>query len=241
MKTRKSLLLLALLMILGICTAKAQGNQKIAYVDTDYILQNIPEYGDAQEEINQMSVNWQKELKMLRDKLEAMKRDYQTESVLLSDDMKRKKEEAITAKEQELTNLQMQYYGPEGELFSKRTELIQPIQEKIYNAINQVAQTKNFSFVFDKASGTTILYCNDKLDISDDVLDEIGNVMQTVRRQDRKRGGNTGKTGGNTGKAGGNTGTNTNVNTGKPTNNTNSNMGNATQSLGSGKNNDMKK
>ena len=190
MKTRKSFLLLAIFMTLGILTVKAQGNQKFAYVDTDYILQNIPEYGDAQEEINQMSVNWQKELKTLRDKVEQMKRDYQTESVLLSDDMKKKKEEAISAKEQELNNLQMQYYGPEGQLFTKRIELIQPIQEKIYNAINTVAQQKNFSFVFDKASGTTLLYCNDKLDISDDVLDEIGNVMQTVRRQDRKRGGN---------------------------------------------------
>ena len=186
-----SVLLLSLLMMLGISTAKAQGSQKMAYVDTEYILQNIPEYGDAQEEINQMSVRWEKDLKAVRTKLEQMKRDYQTESVLLSDDMKKKKEEAIAAKEQELATLQMQYYGPEGELFSKKAELIQPIQEKIYNAINQVAQQKNYSFVFDKAAGTSILYCNEKLDISDDVLDEIGNVMQTVRRQDRKRANNT--------------------------------------------------
>ena len=208
MKTTK-LVLLALLMVIGIAMAKAQGNQKFAYVDTDYILQNIPEYGDAQEEINQMSVNWQKELKTLRDKVDQMKRDYQTESVLLSDDMKNKKEAAIAAKEQELAALQMQYFGPEGELFTKRIELIQPIQEKVYNAINQVAQVKNYTFVFDKASGTSILYCNEKLDISDDVLDEIGNVMQTVRRQDRKRGGNTGSTSvsGNKGNSGGNKGT----------------------------------
>lgn len=191
MKTR-TLILTAFLMMLGITTVKAQGNQKIAYVDTDYILQNIPEYGDAQEEINQMSVQWEKELRNLRNTLDKMKRDYQTESVLLSDDMKRKKEDAIAAKEQELVTLQMQYFGPEGELFSKRNELIQPIQEKIYNAITQVAQIKNYTFVLDKASGTTVLYCNDKFDISDDVLDEIGNVMQTVRRQDRKRGSSAG-------------------------------------------------
>lgn len=207
MKTTK-LVLLALIMMMGITIVKAQGNQKFAYVDTDYILQNIPEYGDAQEEINQMSVGWQKELKALRDKLDQMKCDYQTESVLLSDDMKNKKEAAIAAKEQELAALQMQYFGPEGELFTKRIELIQPIQEKVYNAINQVAQVKNYSFVFDKAAGTTIIYCNEKLDISDDVLDEIGNVMQTVRRQDRKRGGNTGTTTstGNKGNSGGNKG-----------------------------------
>ena len=193
MKTKT--LLLAFLMILGVSTVKAQGNQKFAYVDTEYILQNIPEYGDAQEEINQMSVGWQKELKNLRDKLDQMKRDYQTEAILLSDDMKNKKEAAIAAKEQELAALQMQYFGPDGELFSKRIELIQPIQEKIYNAINQVAQVKNYAFVFDKSAGTTLLYCNEKFDISDDVLDEIGNVMQTVRRQDRKRSGSTGSTG----------------------------------------------
>lgn len=200
MKNR-TLLLLAFLMILGAYTAKAQGNQKIAYVDTEYILQNIPEYGDAQEEINQLSVKWQKELKALRDKLDQMQREYQTESVLLSDNMKKKKEDAIAAKEQELTALQMQYYGPEGELFSKRTELIQPIQEKIYNAITQIAQIKNYSFVFDKAAGTTILFCNDKFDISDDVLDEIGNVMQTVRRADRKRAANTSGSGSSGGKS----------------------------------------
>lgn len=188
-------------MILGVSAANAQGNQKIAYVDTDYILQNIPEYGDAQEEINQLSVKWQKELKALRDKLDQMQREYQTESVLLSDNMKKKKEDAIAAKEQELTALQMQYYGPEGELFTKRVELIQPIQEKIYNAITQIAQVKNYSFVFDKAAGTTILFCNDKFDISDDVLDEIGNVMQTVRRADRKRAANTASNSGGGGKS----------------------------------------
>ena len=107
--------------------------------------------------------------------------------MLLSEDQKRKKKEAITAKRQEAENLRMQYYGPEGELFAKRAELIQPIQEKVYNAINQVALTKNYAFVFDKAAGTTMLYCSDKNDISDEILDEIGNVMQTVRREDRKK------------------------------------------------------
>src|SRR5574344_465060 len=191
MNTKKSFLLLAFLALIGMFNVNAQANQKIAYVDTDYILQNIPEYSDAQEEINQMSLKWEKELKALRKKVDDMKREYQTESILLSEDQKKKKETAIDEKEQELAQLQMQYYGPQGELFTKRVELIQPIQEKIYNAINQVAMTKNYAFVLDKASGTTILYCNEKNDISDDVLDEIGNVMQTVRRQDRKRGSAT--------------------------------------------------
>ncbi len=199
MKTAKSILLLAFLMIIGMNPSKAQGNQKFAFVDTEYILQNIPEYGDAQEQINQLSAKWEKEIKALRTKVDALQREYQTESVLLTDDQKRKKEEEISAKEQEMMTLQMDYFGPEGQLFTKRIELIQPIQEKIYNAINQIALIKNYAFVFDKASGTTVLYCNEKNDISDDVLDEIGNVMQTVRKEDRKRsnGGSKPSSGGN--------------------------------------------
>lgn len=199
MKTAKSILLLAFLMIIGMNPSKAQGNQKFAFVDTEYILQNIPEYGDAQEQINQLSAKWEKEIKALKTKVDALQREYQTESVLLTDEQKRKKEEEISAKEQEMMTLQMDYFGPEGQLFTKRIELIQPIQEKIYNAINQIALIKNYAFVFDKASGATILYCNEKNDISDDVLDEIGNVMQTVRKEDRKRsnGGSKPSSGGN--------------------------------------------
>lgn len=192
MKTKKTLFLFATLLLLSINIVKAQGNQKFAFVDSNYILQNIPEYGDAQEQINQLSAKWEKEIKTLRTKVEEMKREYQTESVLLTDEQKRKKEEKIAEKEQEITSLQMQYFGPDGQLFSKRMELIQPIQEKIYNAINQLALVKNYAFVFDKASGTTILFCNEKNDISDDVLDEIGNVMQTVRKEDRKRSNSAG-------------------------------------------------
>lgn len=187
MKTKKSILLLAAMFLFGIMTIDAQQNQRIAYVDSDYILENIPEYGDAQEEINQLSKKWEKEITALFQEAQELDREYQTESVLLSEDQKRKKKEAIAAKRQEAENLRMQYYGPEGELFTKRAELIQPIQEKVYNAINQVALTKNYAFVFDKAAGTSMLYCNEKNDISDEVLDEIGNVMQTVRREDRKK------------------------------------------------------
>lgn len=187
MKTKKSILLLAVMLLVGITTINAQQNQRIAYVDSDYILENIPEYGDAQEEINQLSKKWEKEITALFQEAQELDREYQAESVLLSEDQKRKKKEAIASKRQEAENLRMQYYGPEGELFTKRAELIQPIQEKVYNAINQVALTKNYAFVFDKASGTSMLYCNEKNDISDEVLDEIGNVMQTVRREDRKK------------------------------------------------------
>ncbi|MBE6346597.1 MAG: OmpH family outer membrane protein [Lentimicrobiaceae bacterium] len=187
MKTTKSILLLVVMFILSVTTTNAQQNQRIAYVDSNYILENIPEYSDAQEEINALSEKWEKEIKELKQTVEEMYREYQSESVLLSEDQKRKKEEAILAKDQEVKTLQMKYFGPDGELFTKRNELVQPIQEKVYNAINQIALIKNYAFVFDKATGTTILYSNEKNDISDDVLDEIGNVMQTVRREDRKK------------------------------------------------------
>lgn len=188
MKTKKAILLFAVMFLMGLTTINAQQNQKIAYVDSDYILENIPEYGDAQEEINQLSKKWEKEITTLFQEAQELDREYQSESVLLSEDQKKKKKEAITAKRQEAESLRMKYFGPDGELFTKRSELIQPIQEKVYNAINQVALTKNYAFVFDKAAGTSILFCSDKNDISDEILDEIANVMQTVRREDRKKG-----------------------------------------------------
>ncbi|MBQ3737607.1 MAG: OmpH family outer membrane protein [Bacteroidales bacterium] len=190
MKTIKTLILTAALVCGGIMTANAQigGGQKIVYVDSEYIMSNIPEYGDAQAELETLSNKWQKEVKALYDKVEEMYSKYQKEKLLLSEDQKTAREQAIVAKEQEAKNLQMQYFGSEGQLFQKRTELVQPIQEKIYTAMKEIAQSKNYAFVLDLASGTSVLYANDKNDISDDVLDQLGNVMQTVRREDRKKG-----------------------------------------------------
>jgi len=188
MKTLKSLLLAAFVFCCGAISSYAQiGGQKFAYVDSDYILSNIPEYADAQEELNALSTQWQNEVKAIYDKVSEMYRKYQTEMVLLSEDQKHAREQEIINKEQEAKNLQMQYFGSEGQLYQKRTELVQPIQEKIYTALTELAQTKGYSFIFDLASGTSILYASDKADVSDDVLDQLSNVMQTVRREDRKR------------------------------------------------------
>ena len=206
MKTLRSLLLTAAIVCCGVFSANAQiGGQKFAYVDSDYILSNIPEYGDAQEELNALSARWQNEVKALYDKVSEMYQKYQTEMVLLSEDQKRAREQEIINKEQEAKNLQMQYFGAEGQLYQKRAELVQPIQEKIYTALTELAQTKGYTFIFDMASGTSILYASDKVDVSDDVLDQLSNVMQTVRREDRKRAtatapGTSGKTGSSTGK-----------------------------------------
>ena len=202
MKAFKTMILTAALVCGGIMTANAQivgGGQKIVYVDSEYIMENIPEYGDAQEELNAMSEKWQKEVKAVYDKVSEMYSKYQTEMLLLSEDQKRAREQAIVDKEQEAKNLQMQYFGAEGQLYQKRTELIQPIQEKVYTAMKELAQTKNYAFILDLASGTSILYASDKNDISDDVLDQLGNVMQTVRRENRRKANaapTTGTTGG---------------------------------------------
>ena len=214
MKAFKTLILTAALVCGGIMTANAQlgGGQKIVYVDSEYIMENIPEYGDAQEELNALSTKWQKEVKAVYDKVSEMYSKYQTEMLLLSEDQKRAREQAIVDKEQEAKNLQMQYFGSEGQLYQKRTELIQPIQEKVYTAMKEVAQSKNYAFILDLASGTSVLYASDKNDISDDVLDQLGNVMQTVRRENRRKttatvgGSTTGNKGTTTGTKGVNTG-----------------------------------
>jgi len=202
MKAFKTLILTAALVCGGMMTTQAQilgGAQKIVYVDSEYIMENIPEYGDAQEELNSLSTKWQNEVKAIYDKVSEMYNKYQTEMLLLSEDQKRAREQAIIDKEQEAKNLQMQYFGSEGQLYQKRNELVQPIQEKVYTAMKEVAQTKNYAFILDLASGTSVLYANEKNDVSDEVLDQLGNVMQTVRREDRRK-ANTGNTTGGTSK-----------------------------------------
>ena len=217
MKALKSLFLTVALVCCGTLSAYAQiGGQKFAYVDSDYILNNIPEYADAQEELNALSTKWENEVKAIYNKVSEMYKKYQTEMVLLSEDQKHAREQEIVNKEQEAKNLQIQYFGSEGQLYQKQTELIQPIQEKIYTALTELAQTKGYTFIFDLASGTSILYASDRVDVSDDVLDQLSDVMQTVRREDRKRANaaastssksaNTGSKSGNTGAKSGNIG-----------------------------------
>ncbi|MCK4360451.1 MAG: OmpH family outer membrane protein [Bacteroidales bacterium] len=161
--------------------------QKYAYVDTDYILKNIPEYTDAQDLLDDLSVKWQKEIEAKFAEIDKLYKDYQAEAILLPEDIKKKREEEIIQKEKEVKELQKQKFGRDGELFQKRQELVQPIQEKIYNAIEEIATVRNFAFVFDKGGSLTILFANPKFDISDDVLDEVGSIMQTVRREDREK------------------------------------------------------
>lgn len=163
--------------------------QKYAYVDSDYILENIPEYQDALDILDEFSIQWQKEIEEKFAEVDELYKQYQAEAVLLPEDMKRQRENEIINKEKDAKELQKQRFGREGDLFKKRQELVQPIQEKVYNAIEEIAVSNNYAFVFDKAGSLTILFAQPKFDLSDDVLDEVGTVMQTVRREDRRRPG----------------------------------------------------
>ncbi|MCF8227768.1 MAG: OmpH family outer membrane protein [Bacteroidales bacterium] len=176
----------ALIITAVILTSAFAMAQKYAYVDTDYILNNIPEYKDAQTILDDLSLKWQKEIEDKLTEVDRLYKEYQSEAVLLPEDIKRKREDEIIQKEKEVKELQKKYFGKEGELFKKRKELVEPIQEKVYNAIETISTTENYAFVFDKAGSVSILFANPKYDISDDILDEVGTVMQTVRRGERK-------------------------------------------------------
>ncbi|MCX6278884.1 MAG: OmpH family outer membrane protein [Bacteroidetes bacterium] len=151
--------------------------QKFAYVDTQYILDNIPEFAEAQAQLDELSVQWQKEIEGKFAEVDKMYKDYQTQSVLLPDDLKKKKEQEIVDKEKDAKNLQRTRFGKEGDLFKKRQELVKPIQEKIYNAIQDLANSNNYAVVFDKGGSLTMMYSNPKYDISDEVLDNLGANM----------------------------------------------------------------
>ncbi|MBQ9312202.1 MAG: OmpH family outer membrane protein [Bacteroidales bacterium] len=148
--------------------------QKIACVDSDYILSNLPEYKQAQKELEDVSLQWQREIENKLAEVDKMYKSYQAEALLLPEELKTKKENEIVAAEKEVKNLQKQRFGNDGDLSQKRSSLIKPIQDRIYNAIEKVAQEKNYSMVFDKSSGATVLYSESKIDISDVVLAELG-------------------------------------------------------------------
>ncbi len=169
-------LFISLLLLIGLSIGTFA--QRFAYVDTDYILENIPEYNDAQDILNELSARWQKEIETKYAEVEKLYRSYQAESALLPADLKKKKEEEIISKERAVKDFQQSKFGPEGELYKRRMELVQPIQEKIFNVINEIAETRNYDFILDKAGNTNILYSNPRLDLSDDVLDQLGMIVQ---------------------------------------------------------------
>lgn len=148
--------------------------QKYAFVDTEYILNNIPSYAAAQEKLDQLSETWESEIAELYAEVEKMYKDYQNDVVLLSREAKTKREEAIIAKEQAAKETQNSYFGVDGELYKMREELVKPIQDEIYNAVKEIATEGAYAVIFDTSSGMNMLYTNPRYDISDEVLEKLG-------------------------------------------------------------------
>jgi outer membrane protein len=161
-------------LILCIASVYTVNAQKFAYVDSEYILENLPEYKSSQQQLDRVSLQWQKEIEAKFAEIDKMYKDFQAEAILLTDDMKKKREEEIIDKEKGAKELQKQRFGKGGDLLRKRQDLVKPIQDKVYNAIKEIATTKNYAVVFDKSSDMTMLFTNPKYDISDQVLENLG-------------------------------------------------------------------
>jgi outer membrane protein len=167
-------LILTIVFGLGSILLQAQG-QRFAYVDTQYILKKIPGYKQAQQQLDNYSKQWQGEVEALLSEADALQKSLDAEKILLTDEMVKEREKVIKDKETEARNLQRKYFSPEGELFKKRQELVKPIQDQVFNAVQDVARKKRLDAVFDKGSGALLmLYASDKIDISDDVLQVLG-------------------------------------------------------------------
>jgi outer membrane protein len=148
--------------------------QRYAIVDTKYILDKLPDYKQAQKQLDQTSAVWQKEIDDKQATLDKMYKDYEGEQAMLSEDLKKKREDELFNKEKEVRDLQRKRFGFEGDLFKKRQELIKPVQDKVYNAIQKIAVNRMYDFILDKSEGITVIFADPKLDKSDDVLKELG-------------------------------------------------------------------
>src|ERR1700755_832288 len=148
--------------------------QRIIIVDTKYILDKMPEYKDAQKRLDQTSMQWQKEIDDRQATLDKMYKDFDAEQVMLSDTLKKKREDQLFNKEKEVRDLQRKRFGYEGDLFKLRQELVKPIQDKVYNAIQQLAVNRMYDFILDKSEGITVIFADPKLDKSEDVLKALG-------------------------------------------------------------------
>ena len=167
---KNTLILCLLLGFAGIASAQ----QRYAVIDTKYILDKIPEYKDADKKLQAVSLQWQKEIDDKQAALDKMYKNYEAEQFMLTDELKKKREEELFVKEKEIRDLQKRRFGYEGDLFKERQRLVKPIQDKVYNAIQKIAVAKAFDFVLDKSEGITVIFADPKLDKSDDVLKELG-------------------------------------------------------------------
>ena len=170
----RNLMIVGLSIIIYTLSISSATAQKFALVDMEYIFKNIPAYERANEQLNQVSKKWQAEVDALTTEAQTLYKNYQNEVVFLSKEQKKAKQDAIVAKEKEAADLKKKYFGPEGELYKKRTALMTPIQEEVYNAVKDVADLRGYQLVLDRASDTGIIYGSPKVDISSEVLSKLG-------------------------------------------------------------------
>ena len=163
-----------ILAVIALFSAVGVSAQRYAVIDTKFILERLSDYKDAQKKLDQFSDQWQKEVDSKQTELTRMYRDFDAEQVMLSDELKKKREDELFNKEKELRDLQRQRFGYEGDLFKKRQELIKPIQDKVYNAIQKLAVDRGYDFILDKSEGITVIFADPKLDRSEDVLKALG-------------------------------------------------------------------
>ena len=167
----KKILVAALTFLLLSMAAVAQ---KYAIIDTRYILDKMPDYKEAQKQLDDIAAGWQKDIDAKQADLDKMYKDFEAEQVMLTDELRKKREDQLYNKEKELRDLQRKRFGFEGDLFKKRQELIKPIQDKVYNAVQKMAVSRGYDFVLDKSEGITIIFADPKLDKSEDVLKDLG-------------------------------------------------------------------
>ena len=163
-----------LLVALFLMVSATSFGQKYAYIDSEYILSNMPEYTEAQAELDRIAVEWQKEIEAQFKKIDSMYKKYQVEAITLPETMKQKRENAIIAAEAAAKDLQKKRFGKDGDLFKKREELVKPIQDRVFTAIEEYAKERGFAFVFDTAGSMTIVYADAKWDINDQVMQRLG-------------------------------------------------------------------
>jgi outer membrane protein len=195
---------LTLLMLL-IVLALPAGAQKYACVNTEYILGSVPEYNQALNKLNKYVDEWRKELESKQAEVDELRQQYQQEAYLLPENLKQRRQDEIRTKETDLRRLQQQRFSAGGDLDQKRAELMKPVQDRVYNAIERVAREKNYAFVFDKAASATVIYVSEKYDISNQVLELLGvkpGAAEPAAEGVNPSNPSTGKNAGNEGKRG---------------------------------------
>nr|WP_299032074.1 OmpH family outer membrane protein [uncultured Tenacibaculum sp.] len=180
---KKSILSIVLLLIASITVA--QKNQRIAYIDMEYILQNIPEYLDAQNALDAKVEKWKTKLDKEARAIEVLKTDLSNEKAILTKGLIEEREEDITIKQESLRRLESLYFGPNGDMYNLRKQLVKPVQDQVYNAVQTIASRKQYDFVFDKSSELVMLYSNKKHDISDLVVQMINIDQKKQARKDK--------------------------------------------------------